>query len=156
MKKILIGKKKLGPKVDIADPYYGRDEGERKNDLPLREGVYNCSVVIADDAETCGMGERVSSLWLEPDVPAVFAPNAYKKICDVGVDTAMLSVFASETVFTKDKLWELSDKIIQLPELAMILDEGIICKSGYGDGYYPVYGVKNKNGEYVALRVQFI
>ena len=32
--------------------------------------------------------------------------------------------------------------------------KGVICCSGYGDGYYSVYGFKNEN-KYTYLRLEF-
>jgi hypothetical protein len=156
MKKILVGKMNFGGCVDITDPGYDRNVWCRKNDLPFREGTYLCSVYVADDEETEGWGERVASLWIEPDVSLALDPKAYKKICEIGVDTAMAGVFNSPAELPQEKMWDVSEKIYDQPGMAMILDEGIVCKTGYGDGVYPVFGVKNKKGEYIALNIQFL
>ena len=37
-----------------------------------------------------------------------------------------------------------------------VLSGGAVSSSGYGDGSYNVYGMKDNNGEYVAFFVQFI
>lgn len=156
MEKILIGKKDFKGHVDITDPCYERDVWCRTNGLPIREGTYVCSVEVADDDETGGWGNRVASLWIEPDVNLALSPKAYKKICEIGVDSAMAGVFESPAELPRELLAEVSEKIYDQPGMAMIIDQGIVSKSGYGDGVYPVFGVKNNGGELIALYIQFV
>ena len=42
------------------------------------------------------------------------------------------------------------------PESWGVLPNGVVSSSGFGDGSYPVYGLKNDQGEYVAFKVVFI
>jgi hypothetical protein len=37
-----------------------------------------------------------------------------------------------------------------------VLPQGVVSSSGYGDGSYPTYGIKNDDGEYVAFLTIFI
>lgn len=42
------------------------------------------------------------------------------------------------------------------PESWGVLPNGVVSSSGFGDGSYGVYGLKNDQGEYVAFQVVFI
>jgi hypothetical protein len=37
-----------------------------------------------------------------------------------------------------------------------VLPNGVVSSSGFGDGSYDVYGIKDAYGEYIAFRVVFI
>jgi hypothetical protein len=42
------------------------------------------------------------------------------------------------------------------PDSWGVLPNGVVSSSGFGDGSYAVYGLKNDGGEYVAFKVVFI
>lgn len=156
MKKYPLGTIELGQTLNVSDPCYKEGEGEQINLDNFRKGTYLVSVVIADNMETDGMGNRAASLWVEPFVNVVISHTAYKNIGHIGVDSAMVGIFPKKPDFEKEELWKMSSELIAQENLSMLIKNGVVSKSGFGDGVYPVLAVKNRRGEYIALAVTFI
>ncbi len=159
MNKVLIGKKEFGSTMDVTDPCYNRDVWCRINELPFKEGTYRCSVYVASNEETDGWGERVASIWIEPDMPVELKKSAYKQIGSIGVDSGMAGFFTNKPDFNDQQWQELVDLICQNEskgERAFVTEDGFFSSSGYGDGSYPVYAVKNKDGVIVAMYIKFL
>lgn len=54
-------------------------------------------------------------------------------------------------------VWYRACAVITLADVSWgVLPHGVVSSSGYGDGSYPTYGIKDENGEYVAFITIFI
>ena len=152
--KTIIGKKFFQKgTISVTDPCYDSFTWCRIDNLPIKEGTYVCSVVEEDKGE---WGKRVTSIWLEPDIGNLtLARNAYKRIGAIGVDAGLAGFFQNKPDYNDDE-WAAFCDNMKPEENAWIVEEGFYSSSGYGDGSYPVYGVKNNRGEYIALMIKFI
>ena len=55
-----------------------------------------------------------------------------------------------------DKWYRACAKLTLADESWGVLPNGAVSSSGYGDGSYDVFGIKDENGEYVALSVLYL
>ena len=144
--------------VDITDPPYDRNVWCRKtvNTVP---GTYHC--YAAKNSEG-----RVASCEIILDGIEV-KEGMWEEVCSVGVDTGLAGFFDGKPDFP-DKDWrKFYNRISQISNSASEENDGVyltdfagcnsfFTSSGWGDGSYPVYGVRDVNGNYVALRILFI
>lgn len=155
---------KLGNKVMVSDPCYGLNtwcQGELENVLP---GTYDCKIEYSDE---CDLGIRAAAIEVthqEYDGVIRFEPEDF----EVGMDSGQAGIFDYDYYckyhkdFKKrdhvDDYWY--DKVCKITlaknQAGTTDDLGFVSSSGFGDGSYVCYTAKNKNGEIVAIRIEFI
>ena len=75
-------------------------------------------------------------------------------IGEIGVDAGMAGFFENKPDFD-DEEWELFCEKLRDKDCA-ILPYGVVCRSGFGDGRYPVYGDFAEDGTFDTLSIEFI
>lgn len=157
LSKEFIGRKHLGPKIDITDPCYDRDTWCRLNNIDIVEGEYDC--YIWNSAESYEFdGEkheytRVGRIGIYLDN---YIPHKYElfKIGNIGVDAGLAGFFMDKPDYTDAEWTEFCNELGM--DDAWIRDEGFFSSSGYGDGYYPVYAANNNDGKIIAVEIAFM
>ena len=140
----------LSENTDITDPYYNKDVWCRMT-IPTVPGTYNYEVY--DD----GFVNVKMVAILEGKRPD---DDEWKLIGNVGVDSGLIGIFDNKPDMTVDE-WvkfagHLDNDGYSVWAINFGTGDGVFCSSGYGDGSYPVYGVKNEDGKYFAISIQLV
>lgn len=153
MERVNVGNKAFGKKIDITDPCYDHDTWCRINDLEIEAGLYRCYVIIADDSETNGWGERVAEIGIEL---VGTTPYKYERIGSIGVDAGMAGFFENKPDY-KDEEWHMfCDCLDYKHNKYWLWHVGFFSDSGYGDGSYEVKVSRNSHGKVIAVKIVFI
>lgn len=157
-----IGTKHFGPKVDITDPCYDRNVWCRINEVPIKEGTYDCLIWEAEE-EILFRGKPVTNrtvakigIYLDGKIPD---RSCFSYLGDIGVDAGLAGFFNEKPNYSPDEWKELCDSIYPLGEgceEAWIRDDGFFSSSGEGDGCYSVLCAKDAQGEIIALEIRFL
>ena len=151
-----LGEKLFGNFIDVTDPCYDHNVWCRINNIKIKPGIYNCYYSTHDGKE---WGERISSI-------KILHKENLKNVVDItnigtiGVDAGLAGFFENKPDY-KDKEWyDFCDKLQKEEEQtglrAHICDCGFYSSSGYGDGVYPVFLLKNANNETIGIKIQFV
>lgn len=149
-----IGSFMLGNKVDITDPCYNKDVWCRMT-TECTPGEYYGYV----EQRNTSWGNRNTVLTIyKDDVHVDDIDMEY--IGEIGVDSGMVGFFNDKPNFPDDKWYEFLEfsKVFKkngeynYSKKTYIVDYGIFCESGYGDGCYNVYA----NKERTAFEIVFI
>ena len=170
-------------KVDITDPCYNRSTWCRINDVTVKPGSYRCRYYmgaalepyeIEEIKEACkdwGKTDKETEEFIEMDKKSIkgrcfvielqlkgraFKLNSpkWEEIGDIGVDAGLAGFFWNKPDF-KDGEWSKFCDAMDSSKVAYLnKDMGFWVQSGYGDGFYNVYAIKEKD-EIIALRICF-
>ena len=171
----------LNKKIDITDPCYNRNVWCRLNNVTVKSGEYICRYYVGSELEQKDIREitEIAEKYGHNVKDAIerekadikqrcfvieFHLNGYnfcqdspewKEIGEIGVDAGLAGFFWNKPDFTDSEWNEFCDKLDKNNEVAY-LDEGMgfWCSSGYGDGIYKVYAIKDER-EIVALKICF-
>ena len=138
--------------VDITDPCYDNDVWCRNNNLSIEPGGWMAINWVADGRTFCL--ELFNLNYLEDYNTMDQQANEIGKI---GVDAGMVGVFENKPNYNEEEWFALCDATHHgklTSNKKEMKCKGVICCSGYGDGYYSVYGFKNEN-KYTYLRLEF-
>lgn len=142
----IIGTKEFANKIDITDPCYNHDVWRRINNFPIPAETYECYIVIADNEETNGWGNRVARIGIRKG-----KADHWELKGTIGVDAGLAGFFINKPDYT-DEQW---NEFVYREGKAWIIDDGFYSSSGYGDGSYDVYA-GYKDGEMVEVFIDFI
>lgn len=156
-----------------SDPCYSIPtfcQGVIKN---VKNGTWKAEVETSDEGD---WGKRISRLRVEH----INAKRTYiteQVDMDGGVDSGQFGFFDKDFYRNDEAAKDLKQydfgRIVQdgeegekwyraCCELTLakeswgVMPNGAVSSSGFGDGYYPVFGEKDENGEWVAFEVVFI
>ncbi len=147
----------LGKRVRVSDPCYGTGvwcSGVVDN---VKEGTYNVDVEISDE----GMwGKRVKSLTaihLEYDGHTIIQKAPF----EVGVDSGQAGIYDEDYYNQYHTEQDVNDdwyeEICDLTNPFGTKDgKCVVSSSGYGDGGYDCYLLRDKNNEAVGFQIVFI
>lgn len=149
-----------GKVVDVTDPCYDKGTWCRTT-VPLAPGTYKSFAVFSNEGV---WGERVAASGICSDLMLRHASCAcFEYVGTVGVDAGLMGYFVDKPDYS-DSEW--SAMIQEMRAYADAhdgkwpnvwdKDGGFITSSGYGDGGYPVYLIKNASGIAVGVMVVFI
>lgn len=167
-------------KVDITDPCYSKTARMRINNVAVRPGRYSLRYYVGkeleqeDIAETKELANQYGldveksiesekeeiknrCFAIEMHCPGYkFTQNSpeWKEIGEIGVDAGLAGFFWNKPDFSDDEWDAFCDKLDDDKVAYLDKNMGFWCCSGYGDGIYKVYAVKDK-GEIVALKICF-
>ena len=147
----------LGKRVRISDPCYGTDvwcSGVVDN---VKEGTYNVDVEISDE----GMwGNRVKSLT---GIHSDYSGHSIieKVPFEVGVDSGQCGIYDEDYYRQYHDNDDCNDDwyhdICQLTDpFGTKDDKCVVSSSGYGDGSYDCFLLRDKNNEVVGFQIVFI
>lgn len=167
-------------KIDITDPCYNKDVWCRINDVQIKPGDYRCNYYIGAELDQYDIQE-VTELAKEfkRDVNEMIAMESedikhrcfvielqlkgrafqldspkWKKLDDIGVDAGLAGFFWNKPDFDEDSWTHFCDSMDFNKIAYLNKDMGFWCSSGYGDGCYPVYAIK-ENNKIIALKINF-
>lgn len=167
----------LKSNVIISDPCYSKDTWCQHQVDNVQPGVYTAFVNIIDAKE---WGQRVARLVIFHESLTIQQVSCEEELGEIGVDSGQAGFFSEEsyrndtvaqTIITPPGSWiELSgdfaegdawyDKMcaftINAPEKFGVYSEGVVARSGFGDGIYPVYVQYDSLGMIVAMEIEFI
>lgn len=167
--------------IDITDPCYSRGVWCRLNDIPIEPGEYRFAYYKGYKHEQCDI-DRLNEIAMEFDEgPAsdkdiekdlkdiqsrVFCIEIQRKgrayqlnsskweyIGSIGVDAGLAGFFWNKPDFDDDAWSDFCSKI-NWDKDTFIDQYGFYSSSGYGDGCYEVYGIK-EGDKYIALKICF-
>lgn len=159
IRKRIICKKHFGPVIDITDPSYERDAGCRLNDIPVKEGEYTCSIFEVREGSPLDSSEKQETdvagigISLTGRLPEVNLKNFLGEIC---VDAGLAGFFCNKPDTTSEEWGEFASRIDYDEDVSWIFEEGFFSSSGYGDGRYPVFALRDENNEIEALVIDFL
>lgn len=161
--------------VDISDPSYDKDCWCRINDVQLKPGTYRCRYYTGSELteeekkdsiefakkygkdieeelkrELTDIRHRcfVLELQLKGRAFGLNSPK-WEKIGEIGVDAGLAGFFWNKP----DDRDSFCEKMGDFSKLVYLDEEmGFWSNSGYGDGWYPVYAIKEKE-EIIAVKI---
>lgn len=152
-----VGQYEFTGPVDATDPCYGKDVWCRINDIPLVPDNYDCWVKMSDEGS---WGQRVAELIITPAQVITEPERMWSNYTEleyageVGVDAGLAGIFQDKPDFADSEWSEFCDTVSK--GNAWILDWGVCCSSGYGDGGYPLFCFMDDNEDIHGLRIVFI
>lgn len=167
--------------VSVTDPSYDKNTWCRIDDVKLKEGTYRCRYYLGAELgekeiaqakayakefkkdieeiirqDTNDIKHRCFALELQLKGRAFgFNSPKWKQIGEIGVDAGLAGFFWNLPDMKGDEWETFCEKMGDFSNI-VYLDEniGFWSSSGYGDGWYPVYAIKEKD-EVIALKVCF-
>lgn len=147
-------------KIDITDPCYDRDVWCRMS-VEIVPGEYT---VFVEEKEASDWGRRIASLTIantknfsytsDGEMVSVVM-NKGDVVGEIGVDAGLAGFFIDKPDFSDEEWSSLCDNYFLCGEYGTLYC-GVWSRSGFGDGGYNVYGIKNNQGKYTALQIRFI
>lgn len=146
-KKKTIGKMYFDGKIDISDPCYSRESLWRLNDVDVQPGDYDVVSWISENGAVGTIGIYLNGVL--PD----HGNMVYLE--SIGVDSGIAGFLKSGTELNR-KEWEDFCNLFynKIKDNELILDWGVVCYSGHGDGEYDVY--VNIDGKITAVEIRFL
>jgi hypothetical protein len=148
---------KLGKRVRVSDPCYGTGvwcSGVVDN---VKEGTYNVDVEISDEGVWGNRVKSLIALHSEYTDHSVMVKTDF----EVGVDSGQAGIYDEDyynqyhTYHDCDNDWY--EEICELTNPFGTKDEKcVVSSSGFGDGGYDCYLLKDENNEVVGIQVVFI
>ena len=151
MEKVVIGYRDFGGVVDITDPCYDKDTWCRINGVEVVPGRYECSIQISDEGV---WGKRVAVIGIYL-TDCSRERGTLGKIGEIGVDAGLAGFFEDKPDYSGSE-WSRFCDLIDDGNKAWIFSEGFFSESGWGDGEYNVYALKDKSGKAIAIEIYFI
>ena len=151
-KKKTIGRMYFDGKIDISDPCYSRESCGRINDVDVQPGDYDVVSWITENGTVGIIGIYLNGVFPDQDFPS------HEKMCyleSIGVDSGVAGFLKSGTELNR-KEWEDFCNLFynKIKDNELILDWGVVCYSGHGDGEYDVYALK-VNDKVIAAEIRF-
>lgn len=165
MKKITLKPYNVGSRtfderpVTATDPGYDAGTWCTLTGLKVQPGEYHCIAWRWRDQWTHESKRRsrtrtmACGIYLDGKIPP---PGEWEKMAaigTIGVDAGMAGFFQDKPDYDRDAWFAMCNKLHNRTWL--ITKEGFCTESGYGDGSYTVYGIKNAEGLYTALEIRF-
>lgn len=156
--------------VDVTDPCYNANVWCRSTIKNMAAGRYACYAVVSDEGD---WGQRVARARIVFDNDSIAAKETQKRIqtgrswrgiTEIGVDAGLAGFFANKPDFNDEQWSELCSWMFKQDKRAYLkrMDngtDGFWTESGYGDGGYPVYAIRELVGNkpcITALEIRFI
>lgn len=143
--------------ITVTDPCYNADTWCVIDGVKIKPGRYDCIAWKEKEQYTDESGKkhsyqtvRICGIYLNGYVPKSVEGE---QIGEIGVDAGLAGFFQNKPDYD-DEAWSRFCSEIGHKDY-MITDYGFFTSSGNGDGFYPVFAFKNKDGEIVALEIHF-
>ena len=158
LKKKKVGVLHLAGEIQVTDPCYDSDVWCRTK-INVKEGDYTCRI-WRDADEDVFSTVRIIGIYLNDIIPQA---KAMEEIAEIGVDAGLAGFFSEKPDYSDDE-WSAFCDEKRSPENAnkeawifnnILKTTGFFSYSGYGDGCYPIYVWKNRDGEIIAAEIRF-
>ena len=169
-----------GGKVDITDPCYEKGTWCQLTDAKIKPGTYRCRYYTGAELEQKDIDATIAiakEYGKDPDRAVemekqdilgrcfvielqvkgrAFQLNSpkWKEIGTIGVDAGLAGFFWNKPDFTDEQWDDFCDSMDDNQSTYLDKNMGFWCSSGYGDGNYGVYAIKEDN-EIIALKICF-
>lgn len=152
LRKKTIGICRFNSRIDITDPAYDKDVWCRMDNVEIIPGDYTCVTWVCTEKNVRYVGNI--GIYFGGIIPR---QESMVQLGYIGVDSGLAGFFEDKPDYT-DAEWDAFCERINSDRknAAWIMGNGFFSESGYGDGAYPVYAHKNKDGKVTALEVRFI
>ena len=170
---------KIEGKLDVTDPSYEKDIWCRMNDVAIKPGEYRCRYYLGEELgereikeakdcakefnkdldevikqDTADIRNRCFAIELQAKGRAFqLNSNHWEKIGEIGVDGGMAGFFWNLPELD-DEDWGFFYNKMDGKPVCLDKEVGFWSFSGYGDGWYKVYAIK-ENDEIIALKICF-
>lgn len=147
-------------KMMISDPCYDQSTWCQGVISKVKKGLWKAQVVYSDEGD---FGKRVAELIAynaENGLPNQDSWN--KEKFEAGVDSGQMGIVDLKKYHGRgdncggNEWYDKCCKITLAEESAGVIDGGVVSSSGFGDGGYDCYSLKDKQGKVVAIKVIFI
>lgn len=159
VEQVILGNfKTISDKLRISDPCYSREtwcSGAVEN---AKIGSWLAYVLKSDE---CLWGKRIAELHAYHDDYAnhlTHTRNWQPVDFEVGVDSGQVGIFDEEAYRggTHDEWYDECCNVTLSSSGAGIILGGVVSSSGYGDGVYTAYTLRNEDAEIIGVKVVFI
>jgi len=157
VEKIVVGTLEFDLSVDLTDPCYKSDVWCRINEVDTVPGNWECVAWMSDQGK---WGNRVAKLgvYLDGEVPETGWEHLEG---EVGVDSGLAGVYVRKKNFTDDEWSEFCNMVNQGHAWVHHRNfggylTGFTTSSGYGDGGYPAFVVRNEEDDCIAIEIVFM
>ena len=149
----------LSNEIIVTDPCYGYDLNFcQENISNMKPGIYTCEIEYLNDNSE----QIVKSISITCD--DYEQTMSSKILCSdsICVDSGQAGFFdydfyKDNTDNNKKEFYDYCcNKTLSKERYGIIKDKGFIASSGFGDGVYNMYSIKNDKGEIVKLEIIFI
>lgn len=151
----------LGNTVDVTDPCYDKNVWCRKNGIKTVPGEYVCEYHTKNCGEYTYHGEKridervsLSMIYLKDRHKKAPLMRDFTEIGEIGVDAGLAGYFPDKPDYDDEQWSRFCDNIKDGD--AWITEDGFFTSSGYGDGGYPVFAIRDENGCATALMIRFL
>lgn len=178
-----VGTIVIGKTVDVTDPCYDADVWCRATIKDMEPGTYGCyfSREKSGKRVSCCRIVLESGEFTEETAARVKVGRSWRSIIDaIGVDAGLAGFFSEKPDFNGNEWRDLCDKMFHggpiavgtriskdaFPDAFLASKEngtafpngsdGFWTSSGWGDGGYPVYAMRNNKRHIVALEIRFL
>ena len=149
--------------VDIMDPSYEQDCWCAMTGVSVRKGDYISLSYYANDFYGWGRRTAILQMVHEDYFHKIDTSDKaqWEELGSVGVDAGLMSISQSPKPDYSDQQWQKFCKITDGPNkrlgtIQKIQNKPIlVSSSGIGDGYYPVFCLRNSEKEIVAVEIRF-
>lgn len=137
-------------KIDITDPCYDKNICCRINDVKVEPGHYHCFFIMREG--------RVAEVAIS--LSCLLEEYGWEPIGTIGVDAGLAGFFIDKPDYSDDEWQAFCDKLIEEDKInedsyVYLYDNAFFTESGWGDGSYEVFGIK-ENDKFRALKIVFI
>lgn len=144
--------------ITATDPRYDAGTSYTIENINVKPGKYECvawkgRLYYKDDNGKRKSYQRVFKCGIYHINENFTGEEPKEKIGEIGVDTGLAGFFQDKPNYDNEAYKDLHNRTHIHDYL--IIDEGFLTSTGWGDGIYPVYAYRNSNGEIFALEIDF-
>ena len=146
----------------LSDPCYGTDT--KFNDvIATIPGEYNVYITRSESKDDFFKNRISSIIAIHKDYVKTQKHYPYHRKYNIacGVDSGTCGIFDADyfekhhdNLGVEDEWYD--NNVIQMTDYKITDGLGVICSSGVGDGYYPVYMELTDTNEAFAIRIKFL
>ena len=148
-------------KMMISDPCYNQSTWCQGVISNVKKGLWKAEVVYSDEGD---FGNRVAELIAYYNAKKGLPKQDFwnKEKFEAGVDSGQMSIVDLEKYhgggdnYGDEGWYDMCCKITLADKGAGVIEGGVVSSSGFGDGGYDCYSLKDKQGKIVAIKVVFI
>lgn len=146
--------------VDATDPCYDNRTVCRVNNIKICNGDYKCYAVY-DKKEPNRVARCRIVLDDEETMTKVEKGTSWRKYSNIGVDAGIAGFFVNKPDFDDEEWGDFCDNFDNSKDKFIYENItgdsfGFCTESGYGDGIYAVWAIRNDKRKITALEIRFL
>ena len=143
--------------VSATDPCYNDDVWCRLDNIQIKPGEYRCLAYTVAEGEDEGLVGICQIVY--GNMPAPKDGAERELLGTIGVDAGLAGFYQDKPNYTDDEWQDFCRKLHPADggwADFLINRDGFCTSSGGGDGEYPVFAYRNKEGEIYCLEICFL